>query len=290
METILLENKTPDGKVLHATFAPENGMNLLSFKKDEVEIIDQNTKEAFEDHAAGLGPLIGPHFHIQKQELQGEIPDESKFPHIERMRVQGKTDPFTHGIARYAPWDYKSTSTKIQGKLQGKDKWSGVALSKLEGIDFTMTFSAELLPDGLHVAMSVECERPSIVGLHYYYALAEGKGLVKALVENEFNDMGNWKPLPEKWWDKEAQCLVFDLSEEADYGFRPLSNDHSGRVMLETSNYQLRIGYQAENEEHSWQLYSPKDASFVCIEPLSAKNPRDVVQNSSKIKIHIEIL
>lgn len=61
MKTLTLKNKD-----LTATFLPELGMNLASYKKGDYEAIDQNTQGEFEERFAGLGPLIGPHFHHQK--------------------------------------------------------------------------------------------------------------------------------------------------------------------------------------------------------------------------------
>ena len=83
-----------------ATFLPELGMNLASFKWEGIEIIDQSTKPVFEDRFGGLGPLIGPHFYQRNKATLPPIKDESLFPHIARIKAEGRVDPFSHGIGR----------------------------------------------------------------------------------------------------------------------------------------------------------------------------------------------
>jgi hypothetical protein len=100
MEQIILANKTSTGQNLQAIFLPEKGMNLISYKKDETEVIDQSTRNLFEERFAGLGALIGPHFHHRKTEVIPPIKDESLFPHIARLKAKGIQEPFSHGIDR----------------------------------------------------------------------------------------------------------------------------------------------------------------------------------------------
>lgn len=101
--------------------------------------------------------------------------------------------------------------------------------------------------------------------------------------------MGVWKPIPKSWMGEGPNQLNFDLTQAADFGFRPLSKDFSTQVFLQTQDHSLTISYQGTDAENSWQLYHPIDSSFVCIEPLSAKNPRGLVQHSSCIRVKIEI-
>lgn len=287
--TVVLRNTALSGEELTATFLPDRGMNLISYRKGDCEVIEQSTRSLFEDRFAGLGALIGPHFYRQSEPLIPKIPDENLFPHIARVKAKGVKDPFSHGIARYVPWNYLSTPASISAHISGKDKWKGTALSMLEGIDFKMAFDAVLTPHGLEIGMHVECERPSVVGLHYYYALPGGKGIVKSQVEEQYNDKGVWKPIPKTWMEERPNHLNFDLAQEVDFGFRPFSKDFSSQVFLQTEEYSLIVSYQGTNAENSWQLYHPKDSSFVCIEPLSAKNPRGLVLPTSCIRIKIEI-
>lgn len=290
IQPVVLRNTALSGEELSAAFLPDQGMNLISYRKGNCEVIEQSTKSLFEDHFAGLGALIGPHFHRRSEDLIANVPNESLFPHIARVKARGVKDPFSHGIARYAPWEYLSTPASISAHISGKSEWNNTPLSVLEGTDFKMAFEAVLTPHGLEIGMHVECERPSIVGLHYYYALPGGKGTIKSQVEENYNDMGVWKPIPKSWTGESPNQLNFDLAQAADFGFRPFSKDFSGQILLQTQNYSLTVSYQAANGENSWQLYHPKDSSFVCIEPLSAKNPRGLVQPSGCIRVKIEIL
>lgn len=289
-KTILLKNTSFDGENLTATFLPDLGLNLISYQKGKVEMIDPNTKEEFENRFSGLGPIIGPHFHHQKDSWVAKGFDESLFPHIERIRKKKQKDPFSHGIARYVPWNVEFTETTIKAHISGSDTYKSVPLKDFEGTDFHMTFDCTLTPDGLHIEMSVESDRVCLCGLHYYYALEDHQGMVTASIQDTYNDMGVFKPLPKKWKNKETNLFTFNLQDSADYGFLPDTEDFSGWVLLETNQKKLKVSYQGKNEQTSWQLYSPKDASFACIEPMCAKNPRRLTEKSGKLKVQIEIL
>lgn len=292
MDIIIISNKTPDGELLQASFLPDRGMNMISYKKGEIEIIDQSTRSLFEERYAGLGSLIGPHFHRRHPATISPIQEDFLFPHIARARAKGILDPFTHGIGRYAPWSAQDTPNKVIAILSGKDKWNGIPLSVLEGQDFTMRFEAELNPDGLRINMSVVSDRDSLVGLHYYYALPEKKGKVISDVKNLFHEGEGLDPkqIPSSWDYDSQHMLTYDLSKSADYCFRPFFNPCLGKILLDTGAYRLQTVYESQNEENSWQLYHPENGSFVCIEPFSAQNPRRPNLTVSSISVHLQIL
>lgn len=165
MNLITLEHRCEDGSSYQASFLPGHGMSLVSFKRGEIEVIDQRTRKSFEERSAGLGSLIGPHFHRRLPSLTPPI-DASKYPSIETG------DPFSQGIARYAPWEIQfSSSNKVKAELSGEKLWEGVALSKLEGQKFCMQMQASLNGQGLSVELSVVSDTDSLVGLQYYYNL-----------------------------------------------------------------------------------------------------------------------
>jgi hypothetical protein len=269
-----------------AAFVPGKGMNFVSLKKGGIEAIDQSTKDLFEARYAGLGALIGPHFHHRK--VIPPIKEKERFPHL--AHVKGN-EPFSHGIGRYAPWTVeKSSENQIAAVLKGGDKWNGVALKELEGQDFTMNYEAILTEEGLEIHLAVRGDTETVVGLHTYYALANGKGTVKARVRNEYNDQGTVKPIPSTWNYREDRTLVFPLTESADYGFRPYPDPLHGIMELETETHGIRVQYWCDNEENSIQLWHPEGASFVCMEPLSAKDPRKPRLTVSSLKILISVL
>lgn len=285
MEKVILRNWTHDDKPLEAIFTPSRGMNLISFRKGDIEAIDQSTWPLFEERYAGLGALIGPHFH---QREQGNIPfldNANLFPHVQKEKERGRIDPFSHGIARYAPWRFSASENSISAVLRGNDVWNGAFLKDIEGMDFEMHFEARLSSDFLSINFSVESDRPSVVGLHYYYAMTP-QSRVKAEIGSIYRDEGKWKPIPHRWLTEKGN-LNFDLNESADFGFLPLKHDYSDVIFLETKTHSLEVFYQADNEETSWQLWHPKDKTFVCIEPLSAKNPNKPIQKSSSITVEI---
>lgn len=276
--------------VLAAHFLPEKGMNLISFKKGEIEVIDQQTRPLFEERYAGLGAMIGPHFHQRSADQVPPWPDEKLFPHLKIVKAKGAKDPFSHGIGRYAPWTVLSkTENTLVAQLTGDDTWQGIPLKTLEGQNFKMTYKAELTDVGLKIELSVSSDQASIVGLHTYYALDQGQGKVTSLVQDSYNDMGTFKPIPASW-DYHQHQLVMALPKPVDFGFIAYPDPRHGDVMLETASHRLRMQYWADQEECSWQMWQPEGGSFVCIEPLSAKNPRGAVLHASSIKVLISIL
>jgi hypothetical protein len=290
MAAIVLEGQTKQGERLQATFLPDKGMNLVSLKKGDLEVIDQSTHHLFEERYAGLGALIGPHFHRRKPETVPKVKDETLFPHIARVKAKGIQDPFSHGIARYTPWKAEATKQSVKAQLTGKDTWNGVPLSALEGQNFNMTLEAHLKEEGLFLALSIVSDTASLVGIHYYYALPQGKGRVISHVQNQVIIAGELKPIPSNWQFDSQQRLIFDLQEEADFTFRPYPDLLKGDILLETDEYQLRTRYYCNCAENCWQLYHPQGASFVCIEPISSQDPRHPNLTVSSLSIHLEIL
>lgn len=264
MERLVLTHISEDNVRTEAIFLPEHGMNLISYKRGDIEIIDQATKEGFEERSAGLGPLIGPHFHRRRPELLPKIDQE--FPQSSYCKAHGIADIFSHGVARYVPWKYERIENGIKACISGKDAWCDVPLSTIEGQNFQMTMEAELNSHGLHIKLSVVSDTDSIVGIHYFYRLPNGKGLLK------------------------SHDLVVNFPSEAiDSTFRPSPNPDKGIIWLETEEYTLKTEYDCISEENSWQLYHPENASFVCIEPVSAQDPRHPNLSVSSISITLKI-
>lgn len=285
--TVTLTNKNEKGQVLKAVYAPERGLNLNSYTCEGVEVIAQSTKPMFEERFGGLGALIGPHFYKRKPSLIPKVKDESKFPHLAAMKAHNSSDPFTHGIGRYAPWKVEVTETSIKGVLTGKDVWNEVPLAELEGQNFTMNYKAELTAQGLKIEMSVVSDADSIVGIHYYYSLPGGKGRVIARVQDSYYDPNVLNKVPKEWMQEGK--LVFDLNNEADFAFHPAPDPLKGIITLETETYRLITQYECKSQENAWQLYHPAGADFVCIEPTSAQDPRHANLTVSALTILLSI-
>jgi hypothetical protein len=290
MEPIILKNTTSKQEPLEAIFLPDKGMNMISYKRGGIEVIDQSTKVLFDERFAGLGALIGPHFHRRRAAIVPQVKNEELFPHIARVKAKGVADPFSHGIGRYALWKATFTPTKVEAKLTGKDLWNGVPLAELEGQEFTMTFIAELLPFGLQINLSVVSSTDSIVGIHYYYHLPQGTGRVISKVQDSFLDNSQNKPLPPEWQKDFGKGLNFDLAQPADYTFFPYPDKSGGVITLEAGEYILITKYTAQSQENGWQLYHPEGASYVCIEPVSAKDPRHPNLTVSSLEITLSII
>jgi hypothetical protein len=286
---VVLRNRTENGEVIEATFLPEGGMNLASFRMGDIEAIDQHTKGLYEERFAGLGALIGPHFHKRAdKDVTGGF-DESLFPHIAHEKKKGVKEPFTHGIARYVPWKYEASETQIIGSLSGDDKYKGVPLKVFEGMDFSMHFSAALVHDGLLINYRIKSERPSMIGFHYYYAM-QGQCAVEAHVEDQYRDVEEWKKIPADWM--KGDRLHFDLNQVSDFGFRPKQspNEPFNRILLRGESHLLHVDYCGNyDDQTSWQLWHPKDETFVCIEPLTALNPRKPEFTETNLELKLSI-
>jgi len=282
MEKVILKNSK-----VEAVFSPLQGMNLTGFAKNNIAIIDPKTEPLFEERFAGLGSLIGPHFYHRAQ--IPSVPFEERFPHIAKVKAKGTQEPFSHGIARYAPWKAEVSKNSLKASLCGSDLWNGSSLASLEGFDFEMCFSAEVLPNGIALDYSVRSDKPSVIGLHYYYALPASGGTVKAHVENSYRVQDSWKAIPASFLDSEGN-LLFDAKQEADFGFIPKAKDGFFEVLYENALYILKIRFQTESEEASFQIYRPKNASYICIEPLSAKDPKKPILRVGRLKVLLEFL
>lgn len=285
---IVLKNKSLDGLPLEATFLPEKGMNMVSYKKGSVEVIAQSTKDLFDERYSGLGPLIGPHFHRRHPAILPAIAKEELFPHIARIRAKGILDPFSHGIARYAPWVYEATETTVKAILTGKDTWNGVPLADLEGQNFKMHFDASLLPQGLQLDLSIVSDTNSLVGFHYFYHLPDGDGKITSSVQEIYLDKDGKKDIPKEWQNEKKQ-LQFSLNQFADYTFFPYPSPLHAEILLETSLYRLKTAYRCNCQENAWQLYRPEGASFVCIEPVSAQFPKHPILTVSALSVLLSI-
>lgn len=272
-----ITQKTSQGELLEASFLPEQGMNMISFKRGDIQVIDQSTQNLFEERFAGLGALIGPHFHHRNPAIIPQIKDESLFPHIAKIKAKGIIEPFSHGIGRYAPWKAVATENKITAILMGKDLWNGVPLAELEGQNFVMRFQAELLPDGLYLDLSVVSETDSLVGIHYYYHLPKNKGTIFSQVQEAGPQIDS---------QKNFKCLLID---HVDTTFHPFPDPLHGTIILDAIDYRLITKYSSPSQENSWQLYHPEKASFVCIEPISSQDPRHPNLSTSNIRIHLQI-
>jgi len=273
-----------------AIFSKEHGMNLLQLQVGKKELIAQSTKPLFEDRFAGLGSLIGPHFHHRPKEKITRVPSEEFFPHIARVKAKGSADPFSHGIARYAPWQIQESESSVTAKLHGDDLWNGIPLAQLEGFSFQMNLSASLLPNGISLDYSVESGEASVIGLHYYYTLPSSGGKIKAKVEKQFSENREWKPMPDSFLDEDGN-LCFDAMQEVDFGFIPKKGtDGFFEIFYENEEFTLKISFKADVEEISWQLFRPKDGSYICIEPLSARNPKNPTSKKSRLQVKIETL
>ncbi|MCH9634329.1 MAG: hypothetical protein S4CHLAM7_10750 [Chlamydiae bacterium] len=280
-----------DGELLKAVFYPEKGMNLISYSKGGIEAIDQQTRALFDERMAGLGALIGPHFHHRADCEIPPLKNDQLFPFIQGLKAKGEREFFSHGIGRYVPWKYKGSENQIEASLSGEDTYKGVKISSLEGQSFELIFKASFVEDQLEIDYSFTAERPGVIGLHYYYALSNQLGNVRAKVGPKYHRSEGWFPVEKSWLCQPGE-LEFKINSDiaADFGFLPFEKDAtSNTIELHTESHNLRIHYQADSSQNSWQIYRPKGASYICLEPVLAQNPREAKLISGHLKVRIKI-
>ena len=288
MKEVHLQHLADNGEEYHVTFLPLNGMPFVSFKRGDVEIIDQSTWQLFHEKNAGLGQLIGPWFYHRKNDAIPMVADTSLFPHISRIKSQ---EPFSHGIGHFVRWNYSNSDTSIRAHISGMDAIGNVTYASLAGFDFKFDYEAHLTSAGLEIDLKVESPtNRCFAGLHTYYSLEKNSGRVSINCDEKYNDMGTLRVIPDKWRGKET-TLDFDFKEAADYGFFPNTEEKCGVAMLTTGNRKVKISYKANDaNEHGFQVYHPEGASFACIEPGTARNFREAKLKRNHIKIKIEVL
>lgn len=288
MEKVFLQHKAENEDLVSAVFSPSHGMNLLNFSIGDKEFIDQSTKGDFEKRFGGLGPLIGPHFYHREESIIPKL-DTKVLPFMNNLSPSQLKDPLSHGIGRYCHWNYTSTSSSIKAEIAGMDTMNGQTLASIEGFDFALLYKCKLTKRGLEIDYSCESvDHTSTIGLHYYLSLPKGDSFVQMDCKDTYNDLGSVKNIPDHW--KKNGQMHFPLSEPSDYSFWPNTTNNSGSCILVTPEYSLKISYKASSEEHSLQLYHPKDSSFVCIEPVSAIDPRNPQGNKHKLHVTMELL
>lgn len=294
---VTLKAKNKEGELLRATFIPSMGMNMVSYKKGDLEVIDQTTLPLFEERYAGLGAMIGPHFHHRQEQAIAPIKDESLFPHIARVKAQGSKEPFSHGIGRYAPWRVEGNDeSSLRAVLSGTDVWNGYCLKDLEGQDFKMSYDVRLLPEGLEIKLGCKSDTESVVGLHTYYSLGgpHGTGTISCRVQDHYVDKSQQLPIPSTWNYSADHTLIYPVDRETDFGFHPFPDPLQGTIQLACASHgvhhRVQVHYECDNQENSFQIWHKKGGSFVCIEPLSAKDPRKPKLSVSRLQITIAIL
>lgn len=260
-----------------ATFLPEEGMALASFKRAGEELIYPKSI------------LVGPHFESRKNELIPKVPEEAFFPHISLSRAKGISDPLYNGISRYATWQFQASENKITSNLSGKDIWQGIPLSNLEGQPFKMSYEASLTEKGLEIDLSVVSDSDSLVGIQFCFAISDDATLISD-VQNKFYHQGQLKPVPEEWPYNEEGKREIPLQQSLNCAFLPSTDPLKGKIDFLTKRHHFQIRYNCLCQENSWHLFKPIGKEFLCITPISSQNPWRPNLTASSLHVELSIL
>ena len=234
--------------------APEAGFSLMGLRRKGVEILNPGPRDAFNATRKGYGPLILPHFN-----QAGYIPEVGleAFPHVRELEKIGITHPFQHGIGRYVPWEFSSNRDSVTGRLDGKMRVRGFALSELTGFDFSAAVVYRLDPEGLEIAFDIQGEKPVAAGIHFYYNLF---------------DRAASRIFPPSCLIDAPSVIALDEAINAVFPVGP-ARETEAVCTLETDRYSLvtrfPTGSPAEQAFESLVIFSPQNTGFVCIEPVS---------------------
>ncbi|MGI6086346.1 MAG: hypothetical protein ACOYCD_00145 [Kiritimatiellia bacterium] len=271
------------GGMLRAEALPEAGMTLRSLRMRNVESICQSRAAQFAACRKGYGPLIGPHFNQRKQLSEAILANMSRWPQTDVLAKMGVRDPLQHGIARYAPWKYTASSNNIRAKLSSDTEMFGMPLSAAQGCNFELNLEMRLAGNAFHLHYTAEADFPPVIGLHYYYALPNDQGRVRAPVTGVMQAAGQTSPIPPEWMDNAGQHLNLSLDRNLDHIF-PLQ---PGPIELETLTHTLKI--TPESGVKSCIVFHPGPDGWVCIEPLSSTDPWKPVGNRAEMSLTIMI-
>lgn len=284
MHPIILKKRTDNGMELEATFCPDLGMNLLSYKRNGIEVIAPWT----ENSNFSLRSCIGPHFNSRR--VFPQIKDENLLTHIRSAQTQGYSDPFPNGIGSHAPWQVSFSENKLQAKLSSQDNWCNTPLSSLQGQNFKMELKAELTSEGLEMEISTVSEADSLAGFRYTFAWPHGHAQIISQVQKHYLNQQGLHEIPSEWNYQQSQLsFQLDRSQAANFIFAAL-NPLEGKIWLETDSYRLLTKYYCCCQENCWQVYHPVDASYLCISPMSAKDPYHPNLTVSSIRVKLQIL
>lgn len=276
---IVLSN--PD-KSLQATILPHSGMTLRSLLFGETEIITQKRAAEYAACRKGFGPLIGPHFSQRKQiPATALAANETLWPQAAALREAGIKDIWQHGTARYVPWNYEATTNTVRARLTGNDCFAGQPLREIEGGDFELNLTMTLEDSSLSIHYTSQASFPTLIGLHYYYALPGGQGLVQAPVKSKMMYQQKNIPVPAAWLKDSRLRLTLD--QELDHVFTPAE----GSIELTTRAY--RLSTIPETGVKSFIVFHPQNEEWACVEPLSASDITAPIETEAEIKLRLKL-
>lgn len=271
------------GGWLRAEVLPDAGMTLRSLRLGDIEAICQSRAAQFASCRKGYGPLIGPHFNQRAQLPAAALAHMARWPQTDALARMGFGDPWQHGVARYAPWEYTASPDSIRAKLSGDQEMHGLPLSAVQGGDFELRLELQLDGQTLRVHYTAEADFPPVIGLHYYYALPGDHGRVRAPVTGMMRAGRQSAPIPPEWLDASGRRLNLPLDRNLDNVF-PL---RPGPIELETPAHTVKI--MPESGVESFIVFHPGLDGWVCVEPLSSANLPQPSGNRAEMSLTIMI-
>ncbi len=272
-----------DSGMLQAVVLPGEGMTLSSLQLDGIEAICQDRAREYQACRKGFGPLIGPHFNQRVQLPAAALENPGRWPQAAALAQLGIRDIWQHGVARYVPWDYTVMPDGIRASLTGRRRLAGILLRDIQGGDFELRLEMRIDGASLRIHYTAEADFPPVIGLHYYYELPDDRGRVRAPVTGWMQPHQPAVAIPAAWMDAAGRRLELELDRELDHVF-PL---RPGPIELETSTH--RVWTIPEMGVQSLVVFHPGPNGWVCVEPLSAANPRQPSGTRAEMALTIRL-
>jgi galactose mutarotase-like enzyme len=261
---------TPDGSTT-ATYVPEANMLCASLKVDSVERLDQRKGvEAYATSGSTMGiPLLYPWANrlgarsFDAASMHVEIPDDPGRIHVD------ETGTPIHGvIPALMPFD---ASTPTEGTITGTLSWTSDELLALFPFAHELELTATVEHHALSVATTVTAAHgnpvPVSFGFHPYLKLL-GAPRTEWTVElpscNALTLDERMLPTGER---KPHQEQTLRLAEHAFDNAYELTTE---QARFRASADAQRITVEFETGYRFAQVFSPRDADFVCFEPMTA--------------------
>lgn len=281
---------------IEAVVTPELGMALAGFSLRHVPILQKSRRGDFVRGRKGLGPVILPHFNQRAAFPELTPAMREAFPHLAYLAERRIRDPFQHGVGRYVAWEYETKVTdamaQVRGFITGRSLFQGIPLNEITGFDFTAAITYTLADRSLAVRFDLTGTAPVTAGIHYYYALPPGASHVAMTVENL--GLGDDDSLFEfSSHQRDGKFYRLPLDRPVDTLFAPVAEEKGmARFSLVTPAYRLDTRVLVEGPPEtafgSVVVFHPEGTDFVCVEPLSEKNPLEPKKKAfhSAISLH----
>jgi len=183
------------------------------------------------------------------------------------------------GEAMAASWEVEKSEEE---NLTAKHRYEGEGEEQIYQMEGRISWDKEVLVSTL----SIVSDTDSLIGPGYCFPLPDGRGRLEGVIKREGFCEGKTVTLSEH----SGKPVEIDLSHSCSLAVLPYLKPTEGKLLLETKNYQMEILYRSNCEEVSCLIYRPEKGDWICISPVSSKNPWKTNLTVSHVTTEIKFL